>query len=88
MAKADLVRVHHGDRDDIIPLAASQEMVTALQRAGADVKFTRYPDLMHDSWTTAYGDLEVYRWMLQCRRRGIGDEVAVPHTNKAVIVES
>jgi len=44
-------------------------MVEALEKAGADVQFTRYPELMHDSWTAAYSNLEVYRWMLNCRRK-------------------
>lgn len=58
--------VHHGELDDIIPISASKKMVDALQKAGApEVKFTRYPDLAHDSWTAAYGTLELWRWMLE-----------------------
>ncbi|EXJ81983.1 hypothetical protein A1O1_08051 [Capronia coronata CBS 617.96] len=76
----------HGDRDDIIPLRASQKMVTALERAGApEVRFTRYPDLMHDSWTAAYNNPEVYRWMLARQRQVKGDEQGVPAENKVVL---
>ncbi|EHY55940.1 hypothetical protein HRR83_006679 [Exophiala dermatitidis] len=78
--------IHHGDLDDIIPLRASQKMVTALQKAGApDVNFTRYPDLKHDSWTAAYNNPEVYRWMLGHRRQVKGDEEVVPVENKVVV---
>lgn len=81
-----MVRVHHGDRDDIIPLQASQKMVTALERAGApEVQFTRYPDLMHDSWSAAYNNPELYRWMLSHRRQVKGDEQAVPGDNKVIL---
>lgn len=78
--------VHHGDKDDIIPLKASQQMVRALERAEApEVKFSRYPDLMHDSWTAAYNDLEVYKWMLQHKRQVKGDEKVVPEENLVTV---
>ena len=71
--------------DDIIPLRASQQMYHALRKAksgsvagseGLDphrdehLMFSRYPELLHDSWTAAYGSLELYKWMLNQRRRG------------------
>jgi len=75
--------VHHGDLDDIIPVRASQRMVKALEDANAqNLKFTRYADLMHDSWTAAYNDPEVYRWMLGHKRQVQGDEEGVPAANK------
>jgi predicted esterase len=77
--------VHHGQRDEIIPLRASQQMVEALERAGADVKFTRYPDLLHDSWSAAYSNLEVYQWMLGCHRTVKGDDVVVSEANKSIV---
>ena len=43
--------VFHGAKDPTVPLARSQEMVDALKEAGSDVKFTVYPDAVHDSWT-------------------------------------
>lgn len=80
-------RVHHGDLDDVIPLRASQQMVQALEKADADVTITRYPDLMHDSWSAAYSDLEVYRWMFRCERPIQGGNTIVPEANNSVIVE-
>jgi predicted peptidase len=32
------------------------------------VKFTVFPDADHDSWTAAYDDPELYRWLLDQRR--------------------
>lgn len=79
-------RVHHGDQDDIIPVQASLRMVEALEKANAkEVEFTRYPDLMHDSWTAAYSNPQVYRWMLGRRRTVKGDEEGVPADNKVVL---
>ncbi|KAL9632427.1 MAG: hypothetical protein Q9204_003801 [Flavoplaca sp. TL-2023a] len=61
--------VHHGERDDIIPISASEKMVKALKEVGAaDVRFSRYKEDAHDSWTRAYGDVEVWRWVLDQKR--------------------
>lgn len=81
--------VHHGERDDIIPISASKEMVDALNKARADeVKFSRYAEAAHDSWTKAYNNIEVWRWVLGHRREqgrkeiGEDDGVIVPEENK------
>lgn len=63
-------------------MRASKQMVDALKKAGADVKFTRYSELMHDSWTATYDNPDVYRWLLSCRRTVKGEEIAVPQANK------
>ena len=61
--------IHHGAKDDIIPAQASVLMYDALLASGAQqLKFTCDPDLMHDAWTAAYNDTQVYRWMLDHRR--------------------
>jgi predicted peptidase len=44
-------------------------MVDALKAAGADVKFTVYPNTGHDAWTPAYDDPELYTWLLAQKRR-------------------
>lgn len=80
-------RIHHGDNDDVIPLRASQQMAKALERAGADVKFTRYPDLMHDCWSAAYSNLEAYQWILARRRMVRRNDVVVPEAERCVSVE-
>ncbi len=59
----------HGARDDAVPLAETEAMVTALQKHGANVRFTVYPDLGHDSWSRAYATAELYEWMLRQRRK-------------------
>ncbi|KAL8698504.1 MAG: hypothetical protein Q9201_006529 [Fulgogasparrea decipioides] len=83
--------VHHGERDDIIPISASKKMVTALERAGAmEVRFSVYAEDGHDSWTRAYGDIRVGEWMLGQRRRNDekdgGDRTFVRAENKVQIV--
>lgn len=78
--------VFHGDLDDIVPVSESRKMVDALQRAEApEVKFTRYPNLKHNSWTDAYNNVELYRWMLgHVNVRG-GDKVVLPDGDKVSV---
>lgn len=82
------------DCADYPPISASEKMVEAfLREADArEVRFSRYAEAAHDSWTRAYGDVEVWRWMLG-RRRGDGGKevgevegVVVPEGNKVRVV--
>ena len=60
--------VFHGAKDPTVPLAGSQDMVDALKQCGSDVKFTIYPDALHDSWTETYNNPELYDWFLKHKR--------------------
>jgi predicted peptidase len=60
--------VFHGDKDPTVPVQRSVEMVEALKQLGNDVKFTRYPEAGHDSWTVTYNNPELYQWFLQHKR--------------------
>ena len=71
--RAEIIRhvpqwVFHGALDDVVPVEESRAMVKALEREGASVRYTEYPDLAHDSWTAAYSTPELYDWMLSQRR--------------------
>lgn len=59
----------HGARDTAVPLKASEDMIAAIRRAGGEPKFTVYPDAAHDSWTETYANPELYRWLLEQRRK-------------------
>lgn len=60
--------VFHGEKDPAVPIARSEEMVEALTKLGADVKFTRYPNVGHDCWTQSYENPELYAWFLSHHR--------------------
>lgn len=57
----------HGDADPMVPVSATETMVTALRNAGGIPKLTIYPDIEHDSWTRTYSDPEVIRWLFAQR---------------------
>lgn len=56
-----------GDRDARLLVGNSLGMVNSLQAMQADVKFTLYSGVGHDSWTQTYGTPELYEWMLRHR---------------------
>jgi dipeptidyl aminopeptidase/acylaminoacyl peptidase len=64
------VWVFHGGRDTNVVSRQSKDMVDALKACGGNVKFTLYPDADHAaSWTRAYADPELYKWLLEQRLR-------------------
>jgi predicted esterase len=54
----------HGEKDHIVPISTSQNMVKALENLNAPVKFTVYPEEYHESWIKAYNDPKLYEWLL------------------------
>jgi predicted peptidase len=62
--------VFHGAKDPTVPLSQSQIMVDALKAVGSSVKFTIYPDAVHDSWTETYDNPELFAWLLSHKRGG------------------
>jgi predicted peptidase len=59
------VWVFHGAKDDVVPPEQSINMVNALKALGNPVKFTLYPDADHDSWTKAYDEPELWKWLME-----------------------
>jgi predicted peptidase len=64
------VYVFHGARDINVMPSQSKDLVDALRACGGNVTFTLYPDADHAaSWTRAYTDPKLYRWLLEQRLR-------------------
>lgn len=62
------VWIFHGAKDPVVEPAYSQKMYDALKKVGGNVKLTLYPDALHDSWTAAYNDPELWKWMFEQKR--------------------
>jgi predicted peptidase len=63
------IRVYHGGKDGTVPPKKSQEMVDAIKAAGGTkVELIVDPDAGHDSWTNAYDDPGLYKWLLEQKR--------------------
>jgi predicted peptidase len=57
----------HGEEDKTVPIEFTEEIVAGLEALGADVRFTRYPGVEHDSWTQTYDNPALYDWLLAHR---------------------
>ena len=57
--------VFHGEKDNVVPISQSEKMVDALKAIGGNVKFTRYPNAKHDSWSATYRNPKLYEWLLE-----------------------
>ena len=55
--------IFHGDADPVIPVAESRRMAEELRREGADVHYTEFPGVGHNSWDRAYGDETLWKWL-------------------------
>ncbi len=55
----------HGAKDTNVLPEESVAMVRAVRQQGGRVRFTLYPDLDHDCWSTVYGNAELYEWFLR-----------------------
>ena len=59
------VWVFHGAKDPVVPISESEKMVDVFKEMGREIKFTVYPEAMHDSWTKTYNNPELYEWFLE-----------------------
>lgn len=57
----------HGEADQRVPIACTEEAVNFMTSIGGNVKFTRYPDVGHNCWDIVYGDDDFYKWLLDQR---------------------
>lgn len=66
--KAELMKstplwIFHGEQDDINSADYSRNVVKALNKLGVSPIYTEYKGVKHDSWTRAYQEPELLKWM-------------------------
>jgi predicted peptidase len=54
----------HGAEDPRVPVSESQKLTAALKAAGAEVRYTEYQGVAHNSWDRAYAEEELIPWLL------------------------
>jgi len=59
------VWIFHGDADPTVPVEESRKMKAALEAARANVRYTEYPGVGHESWDKAYAEPDLVPWLLQ-----------------------
>ncbi len=60
--------VFHGAKDDVVTPDHSIEMVDALKKAGANTKFTLYPNANHNSWDAAFAEPGLLNWLFNNKK--------------------
>ncbi|MDR3234068.1 MAG: prolyl oligopeptidase family serine peptidase [Planctomycetaceae bacterium] len=59
----------HGDKDPVVPIAKSEEIVKAVQAAGGKkIIFTTYAGGVHNVWSQTYSSQLLYDWLFAHRR--------------------
>ena len=57
----------HGEKDDVIPVEHSRDMVAAVKRAGGNPRYTEYKGVGHDIWETVFKEPELEEWLFAQR---------------------
>lgn len=60
--------ITHGAKDDVVPVNFSQEMYEALKSAGADVKYTEFPNANHNAWDPTFELPGLLDWLFSKSR--------------------
>ena len=60
--------IFHGAADPTVPVSESRHLYEALKAKNADVHYTEYPGVGHNSWDRAYADDEMWRWLFSKKR--------------------
>ncbi|NAS11876.1 prolyl oligopeptidase family serine peptidase [Flavobacteriaceae bacterium R33] len=55
--------VFHGDADMVVDYEHSVEIVNALKEQGAEVQFTTYEGVNHNSWENAFAEPDLLPWL-------------------------
>lgn len=55
--------IFHGADDVVVPAKYSQQMYNALKANKADVTLSIYPEVQHDSWTNAFAEPDLLKWL-------------------------
>lgn len=61
--------VFHGADDPVVPVSNSDRMVSALKSAGANIKYTIYPGVGHESWNNAFAEPQLLPWLFASKKQ-------------------
>lgn len=61
--------VFHGEADPTVPVSESRQMVALLFMLKADLRYTEYPGVGHNSWDYAYKESGLLPWFLSHKLR-------------------
>ncbi|GEP96540.1 carboxylesterase family protein [Chitinophaga cymbidii] len=62
-AKHTALWIFHGAEDKVVPPFSSRNFYARLQEQKADVKYTEYPGVGHNSWENAFAEPQLLPWL-------------------------
>jgi len=62
-AKQTALWIFHGAEDDIVPVHFSRQFYQKLKKLGADVRYTEYAGVRHESWINAFHEKDLLPWL-------------------------
>ena len=62
----------HGEKDTMVPVSGSREMIDALKKAGGNPKYTEVPHGGHGVWNQAFDDPKLHEWLFAQRKPASG----------------
>jgi len=62
--------IFHGAVDAVVKVEQSREMHDRLKSLGADVKYTEYPAVNHNSWDYVFEEEEFLKWLFSQQKGG------------------
>lgn len=63
------LRVFHGSADETVNPRYSRQLVATLQALRADVQYTEYPGVKHNSWDNAFAEPDLLPWLFAQSRK-------------------
>ncbi|MBL0744354.1 prolyl oligopeptidase family serine peptidase [Chryseolinea lacunae] len=60
--------IFHGEKDNVVPVKHSRNIYAKLKSFEAQVKYTEYPGVGHDSWVKAFADTDFIPWLFTNKR--------------------
>lgn len=62
-AKNTAIWIFHGSADSVVGVRYSRKMAKQLKKFGANVKYSEYEGVGHDSWRNAFAEPDFLEWM-------------------------
>jgi len=62
-SKQTALWIFHGADDDVVPVHFSRQFYQRLKKLGADVRYTEYPGVRHESWINAFHEKDLLAWL-------------------------
>ena len=61
--------IFHGGADNVVPVSGSRDYVEALKKLKADVKYSEYPGVGHNSWDNAFAEPDLLPWIFSHKKK-------------------